>query len=90
MRATVRVDRAGRIVIPREIRKLMRLEEGRAVDMELTDDGLRIWTPEIAIKRIVKIMEPHRWKPGDPLWSEQIIEERREEARREYGEPTQK
>lgn len=79
-----RINQNGRIVIPAVIRKAMGLKLGDSVVMSLEDGVLRI-EPQLAkIRRIQLEFEPF----ADPasLASDELITERREEARRETEE----
>ncbi len=74
----------GRIVIPANIRKSMGLRPGDVVVMSLEDGVLRI---ESHLSRIRRIQEEFKKfaTPGT-LASDELIAERREEARREMEE----
>ena len=45
---TLRIDRAGRIVVPKPIRDRLGLQPGSALELEETPDGLRIRAQEHA------------------------------------------
>ncbi|MGO8932498.1 MAG: AbrB/MazE/SpoVT family DNA-binding domain-containing protein [Terracidiphilus sp.] len=81
---TSRVNDNGRIVIPANIRKSMGLRPGDVVVMSLEDGVLRI---ESHLSRIRRIQEEFKKfaTPGT-LASDELIAERREEARREMEE----
>ncbi len=80
----VRVDSAGRVVIPAEVRQHLGIEPGQ--DLILCEDarGIRLNTFEQAVKAAQEAFAPYR-VPGVSVVDE-LIRERREEARREYGE----
>lgn len=40
--AAVRIDRAGRLVVPLELRRALRLEDGGEVELTMTADGIAI------------------------------------------------
>ncbi len=83
--AKARINENGRIVIPAEIRQKLGLKPGDTILMKLESDGvLRI---ESHLSRIRKIQEELK-KYGKPgvLMSDELIAERREEARREMEE----
>lgn len=83
--AKTRINENGRIVIPAQIRARMNLKPGDSVLMKLEDDGvLRI---ESHLARIRKIQDELKkyGKPGE-LMSDELIADRREEARREMEE----
>lgn len=81
---TSRVNDNGRIVIPANIRKSMGLKPGDVVVMSLEDGVLRI---ESHLARIRRIQEEFKKfvTPGT-LASDELIADRREEARREMEE----
>jgi AbrB family looped-hinge helix DNA binding protein len=79
-----RINQNGRIVIPAVIRKAMGVKLGDSVVMSLEDGVLRI-EPQLAkIRRIQREFEPFA-NPAS-LASDELIAERREEARRETEE----
>ena len=78
------INQNGRIVIPAVIRKAMGVKLGDSVVMSLEDGVLRI-EPQLAkIRRIQREFEPFA-NPAS-LASDELIAERREEARRETEE----
>ena len=80
-----RINENGRIVIPAEIRAKMDLKPGDFVLMKLDEDGvLRIESHMARIRRIQEELRPYG-KPG-VLMSDELIADRREEARREMEE----
>lgn len=80
-----RINENGRIVIPAEIRAKMDLKPGDFVVMKLDEDGvLRIESHMARIRRIQEELKPYG-KPG-VLMSDELIADRREEARREMEE----
>ena len=79
-----KINQNGRIVIPAAIREQMGLKAGDTVMMEVEDGVLRMESHRARIRRIQE--EVARYcKPG-PLASDELIAERREEARREEEE----
>jgi AbrB family looped-hinge helix DNA binding protein len=83
--AKTRINENGRIVIPAEIRSRMNLKPGDSVLMKLEDDGvLRIESHQERIRRIQEEFRKFA-KPG-VLASDELIADRREEARRELEE----
>jgi AbrB family looped-hinge helix DNA binding protein len=82
-----RMSENGRIVIPAQIREAMGIAAGESVLMKVEDGVLSI---ESHRRRILRIQEEFRKylpiKPGEMLISDQLIAERREEARRETEE----
>ena len=81
---TARINENGRIVIPADFRKSLGLTPGDVVVMSLENDALRI---ESQAARVRKIQEEFKkFAAGKSLASEELIAERREEARREAEE----
>lgn len=80
----VRVDAAGRVVIPAEVREHLGIMPGQ--DLILSEDvrGIHLNTFEQAVKAAQEAFAPYR-VPGVSVVDE-LIRERGEEARREYGE----
>jgi AbrB family looped-hinge helix DNA binding protein len=80
-----RINENGRIVIPAEIRARMNLKPGDTVLMKLEEDGvLRIESHMARIRKIQDELKKYV-KPG-ALMSDELIADRREEARREMEE----
>jgi AbrB family looped-hinge helix DNA binding protein len=79
-----KINQNGRIVIPAAIRREMGLKAGDSLLMELEDGVLRLETYRARIRRIQREIAQY-CKPG-PLASDELIAERREEARREEEE----
>jgi AbrB family looped-hinge helix DNA binding protein len=79
-----RINQQGRIVIPAEIRRKMDIKPGETVLMDLEDGVLRIESHRARIRRIQQSLA-HLVPPGRCL-SDELIAERREEARREMEE----
>jgi len=74
----------GRIVIPAEIRAKMGIKPGDTLFLTLEGDVLKV---ESQMSRIRRIQESMRALiSGDRLLSDELIAERREEARRETEE----
>lgn len=83
--AKARINENGRIVIPAEIRQKLGLKPGDTVLMKLDTDGvLRIESHMARIRMIQDELKKYA-KPG-VLMSDELIAERREEARREMEE----
>jgi AbrB family looped-hinge helix DNA binding protein len=75
------ISQNGRIVIPAAIRSQMGLKPGEDVLMEVEDGVLRIESHRARIRRIQEEFKKYA-KPG-ALISDELIADRREEARRE-------
>lgn len=82
-----KINENGRIVIPAAIRRVMGLKAGDTVLMGVEEGVLRIESHRARIRRIQEEFRKHcPIKPGEMLMSDQLIAERREEARREMVE----
>ena len=81
---TARINDNGRIVIPAEIRQRMGIKPGDTLFLTMEGDVLKI---ESYLARIRRIQESLRHLiPSDRLLSDELIADRREEARREMEE----
>lgn len=78
------INQNGRIVIPAVIRRGMGLELGDDVLMSLEDGVLRIEPQKARARRVQESLS--QLIPADRIPSEELIAERREEARREAEE----
>ena len=78
----VRIDRAGRVVIPVEVRKALGIEKGQELTLSLTDDGLTLRTLERARARVKALARAHR--KDDRSVVDAFLAARRSEA---AGEP---
>ncbi len=79
----LKINSAGRVVIPAEMRAAMLVEPGDTLSAHVEDGELRIVSPKAALKRVQAFAR--KWKaehPGESVVDE-LIAERREEARRE-------
>jgi AbrB family looped-hinge helix DNA binding protein len=79
----LKIDSAGRVVIPAEMRAAMMVKPGDTVTAQIVDGEFRIVSPAVALKRVQAFAR--KWKaehPGESVVDE-LIAERREEARRE-------
>lgn len=81
--ARLKIDSAGRVVIPAEMRAAMMVKPGDTVTAEVVDGEFRIVSPGVALKRVQAFAR--EWKAKNPGASvvDELIAERREEARRE-------
>lgn len=82
--ARLKIDSAGRIVIPAEMRAAMRVKPGDTVTAEVIEGVFRIVSAHVALKR-AQATARKVIPPGVSLVDE-LIAERREEARREAEE----
>ena len=82
MRATAKINRQGRIVIPADCRAAAGLKPGDDLIVETVGEGeIRLSTPRQAIKEAQAIVARYRKKGDDPV--RELIDERRAEAARE-------
>lgn len=77
----VRMDSAGRIVVPSKFRKAIGVESGNELIVTLEGDILKVRTVESALKNARALLRK-RIGPGRSL-ADELIEERRKEARRD-------
>lgn len=82
--AETRINDNGRIVIPAEIRQRMGIKPGDTLFLTMEGDILKVETHMSRIRRIQESMR-HLITPGR-LLSDELIADRREEARREIEE----
>jgi len=80
----VRVDPAGRVLIPARIRQRHGLQPGSVVIVNDTAADEISLTPQGAAVRAAQAYFS-KLRRHDELWSEELIQERRESAKREYG-----
>jgi AbrB family looped-hinge helix DNA binding protein len=81
-RIAVRVEKSGRILIPAAIRRKLGLVDGESqLLLDIDETPVQVTTRDQAIKRMQKTLAKYR-KPGE-VWSEELIQERRLEAKRE-------
>jgi AbrB family looped-hinge helix DNA binding protein len=80
----VRVDSAGRIVIPGEVRKHFGIQPGDELILSEESSGIRLHTFEQAVKAVQESFAPYRIAGVSIV--DELIREREEEARREYDE----
>ena len=78
---TVAVDGSGRILLPSMIRKQLKLQRGSELIGQLRADKLIFKTRRQALREAQEYFS--RLRRPEELWSEELIQERRREARRE-------
>lgn len=81
---STKINQNGRIVIPAAIRRELGLKAGETILMDVEDGVLRIESYPARIRRIQESLKQFI-KPGR-LLSDELIADRREEARREEEE----
>jgi len=77
----VKVNENGRMVIPAEFRKELGIKAGDQLVLEVKDRELRLTTLRERIAQSQALVR--RYIPKGPALSEELIAERREEAKRE-------
>jgi AbrB family looped-hinge helix DNA binding protein len=80
-RFKVAVDSSGRILIPAKVRKQLKLEKGSELSARLNEKQLVLQTRLQALREAQAYFS--KFRPEGTLWSEELIKERRKEARRE-------
>ena len=81
-RYKARVDGTGRVLIPAEIRKRLGMKPGATVTITEGPSGRIVLEPAMALLR--EAQEYFRSiAPAGVLWSDELIAERRKDARRE-------
>jgi AbrB family looped-hinge helix DNA binding protein len=84
LRAKAKLNANGRIVIPAVVREAMGVKPGDTLLLDLEDGVLRVESLMMRVRRIQE--EVAKYIPPGVLLSEELIAERREEARREEEE----
>ena len=82
----LKVDKAGRVVIPAEMRAAMLVEPGNTVTAKVVDGEFRIVSPAVAMRRFREATREWRERNPDVDPVAELISDRREEARREAEE----
>ena len=77
----LKVNENGRVVIPAAFRKALGINVGDEIILRVEDDELRITTLKKRLERAQRLVRKYI-KPGTSL-SDELIAERRREARRE-------
>ncbi len=80
----VKVSASGRLNLPAEVRRNLGLKGPGHVIITLEHDGVRLNTMKQALERVRDLARP--FAPKGRLASEELIAERRAEARREEDE----
>ena len=82
--ARVRVDSAGRVVVPSDLRQRLGIEPGHDLILSADAQGIHLQTFEQAVQAVQETFASYR-VPGVSVVDD-LIREREEEARREYDE----
>jgi AbrB family looped-hinge helix DNA binding protein len=83
----VRVDSAGRVVAPADLRQQLGIASGDELILSADKQGIHLQTFAQAVQAAQEALAPYRI-PGVSIVDE-LIRERREEAKREYRETGQ-
>lgn len=81
---SVQVKEAGRIVLPADVRARLHIAEGDTLMLQVIDDEIRLLSRRAAVRRAQELVR--QYIPEGLSLSEELIAERREEARRESQE----
>lgn len=79
---TVQMDKSGRIVVPAVYRKALGIGPGDHLLMRIEQGELVVSSWERSVRRLQQALAPWRAKADEPLVSDQLLTERREEAER--------
>ena len=74
----VRIDGAGRIVVPADMRRALEIRDGEELTISLEDDGLRLRTLAVALARVQAIARRRRRDEGSVV--DAFLAERHAEA----------
>lgn len=84
--ARLKIDKAGRIVIPAEMRAAMLVKPGDTVTAHVVDGEFRLVSPRAALKRFESVAREWRERNPDVDPVAELIADRRAEALREAEE----
>jgi AbrB family looped-hinge helix DNA binding protein len=76
----LKIDSAGRIVIPAQMRTAMMVKPGDTVTAEVVNGEFRMVSPEVVLRQIRALAQQHEHSGADEV--DEFIADRREEARR--------
>ena len=80
----MKLDKTGRLVIPSQFRRELGLSPGSEVIVACEEGELRVYTREQALRRVQEYFR--RFVPPGVSLVDELIADRREEARRELEE----
>ena len=83
-RFLVKIDGSGRILLPAKLRKQMNLRKDSTLIASLKKQQLVLKTRDDVIREVQEFFSKRR--PAGVLWSDEIIKDRRREARRELDD----
>jgi AbrB family looped-hinge helix DNA binding protein len=78
---SVKVEQSGRILIPATVRRKLKLDVGSEVILRVDDTGILIGNRDQALARATQVLR--RYIPESVCLSEELIKDRRAEAKRE-------
>jgi len=78
------VENGGKVQLPAAVLKAFDLKDDRVVVAELDGDVFSLISPRESLRQ-ARAMVP-QWRPGEPLWSEELIAERRREAAKDEAD----
>jgi AbrB family looped-hinge helix DNA binding protein len=84
MQVAVKIDRAGRVLVPLKLRRELGIEAGAELILRLEDGELRMYTRQVALRRVREALQRLK-RPGDSVVDE-VLAGRRQEAERELRE----
>ena len=80
---SLRIDAAGRVVIPAEMRAAMMVKPGDTITAEVRDGEFRIVSPAVALGRVRAFARKSWAESHDISVVDELIAQRREDARHE-------
>jgi len=79
---TLAVDGSGRILLPAKVRKQLKLKKGSALIARVNEEQLVLQTRSQVLREVQEVFSRYRPK-GGKLLSDELIADRRREARHE-------
>lgn len=77
----VKLDGSGRILLPAKLRNQLKLEQGSVLLASVDKEQVVLKTRAQTLREVQEFFS--RRRPAGVLWSEELIKDRRREARRE-------
>jgi AbrB family looped-hinge helix DNA binding protein len=84
MQTAVKIDRAGRVLVPLKLRRELGIEAGAELILRLEGGELRMYTRQAALRRVREALRRLK-RPGDSVVDE-VLAGCRQEAERELRE----
>ena len=82
-RYRTRIDSAGRVLIPAELRESLDLRPGGTVTVSAERGGIRVESRRAAVQAAQEYFRG--LEPESKVWSDELVADRRREARRELA-----